>query len=303
MKVLTKWCVALAYCMRRRFAETRMSPGATPAAVHRTPNDMATADGSTLPKTKERRLCADALYALAVVGAVAGFALIGRDVEALYSARTAVSAGHSRSDPNASARGLAPDALESTGFAAPTDANAWAEAIGACARPGSRVQSLVESFRGTPAQRIAQVYLWTAQHWKYEPDRDRDWLIPAETLLQPGNLRGDCKAIAILLAASSAQLGIATRIVATRALSGQAGHVQTQVLLCRPGEDPTPVIDRMAAVWSQPGQTPDFGRADLPLVLTSEGWFLALDGGPPPKRIDGLGPVEVTVSSASRATK
>lgn len=236
-----------------------------------------------------RRRRVDALYVLGLVASLGAFWLVGRDVLVIRSgADKAINSRSSRAPPGPGS------------FPAPPQAGAWAEAMERCARPGPRTQSFVESFKGTPSQRIARIYIWIAQHWEYRADRDQDWLTPAETLLQPGMLRGDCKAIAILLAASSAQLGIATRMVATRGLDGQAGHVQAQVLLCRPGEDPTPVVDTMTAVWSSLGQTSDDGKADLPLILTSQGWFMSLDGGPPPRRIDRLGPVEVIVASASR---
>ena len=243
----------------------------------------------TAVTASRRRHRVDALYVLGLVASLAAFWLVGRDVFVIQrGADKAINRPLSRAPPRPGS------------FPAPPQARAWAAAMERCAQPGPRIQSFVESFKGTPSQRIAQIYVWIAQHWEYDADRDQDWLTPAETLLEPGMLRGDCKAIAILLAASSAQLGIATRMVATRGLDGQAGHVQAQVLLCRPGEDPTPVVNTMTAVWNPLGQTSDDGKADLPLILTSQGWFMALDGGPPPRRIDRLGPVEVIVASASR---
>ncbi len=262
-----------------------------------------------------RRRRVDVLYALGLLASLAGFALIGKDVVAVGTgAGKPVDSRPAEVSPGPSAiplpstqkirteasRGSPP---RSGSFPAPRQPKAWAEAMVKCARPGPRVQRFVQSFAGTPSQRIAEIYLWIAGHLEYAADQDQDWLTPAETLLEPGMLRGDCKAVALLLAAASAELGIANRMVATRGLGTAAGHVQTQLLLCRPGEDPRPIVDTMAAVWNQLGPTTNDGKAEFPLVLTSEGWYLALDGGPPPKRVKGLGPVEVIVSSSGRTDR
>lgn len=266
----------------------RLRQGAAPSTTLDTSRALSTTRSSA-----GRRRRVDALYALGLLASIAGFALVGNDVVALQNGP------HKKVAPR-----LANNTARPGSFPAPPEAKAWAEAIAGCVRPGPKVQQFVESFQGTPSQRIAQIYIWIAQHLQYDADRgDQDWLTPAETLLEPGMLHGDCKAIAILLAASSTQIGIANRLVATRGMNGSAGHVQTQILLCRPGEDPTPVVDHMTALWNSLGHITDDGKADLPLVLTTQGWYLALDGGPPPRRTDRLGPVEVIVSSASRTDK
>jgi len=232
------------------------------------------------------------LHALTLIAAFCGFALVGNDTMQIWSHRQEKPSPTNQSPPRPTGS-----------FPAPTEARAWAEAIATCAQPGPRIAKFVESFEGNKAQRMAQIYDWTAQHWSYEADQDQDWLTPAESLFEPGMLRGDCKNLAVLFAASSAQLGIASRIIATRGLDGRPGHVQTQALICRPGEDPTSVLDTMTAVWRKPGQTTEHGKADLPLVLTKEGWYLALDGGPQPRHVDKLGPPEVVVSFVGRITK
>lgn len=301
---------ALSDWTRRTIAAAKKcySPLPTDGAVPRRVKDANQAPATGGVDSRRHRV--DALYAFGVLAAIAGFVLVGNDINALRNRATVPttsSRGAStlpqRPDPGTPLEPLAPVLRKPSPFPAPTDPKAWAEAIATCARPGPRVKSFVESFDGTPSQRIAQIYVRIAQHWHYAPDTDHDRLIPAETLLEPGMLRGDCKAVAILLAAASAELGIANRMVATRGLTTAAGHVQTQLLLCRPGEDPRPIVDTMAAVWNQLGQTTNDGKAEFPLVLTAEGWYLALDGGQPPKRVEGLGPVEVIVSSSGRTDR
>jgi len=289
-------------------ASARKTPQPALDGVPRTITQSVDAADPRCRVTRRSRHGIDAFYFLTLVASLAGFSLIGNDLVAVRrdrDERSTATPTMRRADVFPSIKTGDSDRLPRVpgSFPAPSQAKAWAEALAACARPGTQVGRLVDSFEGTPAQRIAQVYLWTARHWKYQADRDQDWLTPAEKLLESGTLFGDCKAIAVLLAAGSTQLGIVNRIVATRGLDGGTGHVQTQILLCRPGEDPTPVVDTMTAVWNSLGQTPDDGKADLPLVLTTQGWYLALDGGPPPRRIDRLGPVEVIVSSASRTDK
>jgi hypothetical protein len=58
-------------------------------------------------------------------------------------------------------------------------------------------------------------------------------------------------------------------------------------------------LNAMRAVWKTLGPNKD-DKAELPLFLTPEGWYLTLDGGVPPERVERLGPLEAVVTSTCR---
>lgn len=117
----------------------------------------------TAATANRRRRRVDALYVLGLVASLGAFWLVGRDVFVIQrGADKAINPPLSRAPPRTGS------------FPAPPQARAWAEAMERCARPGPRIQSFVESFKGTPSQRIAQIYVWIAQHWEYDADRDQD---------------------------------------------------------------------------------------------------------------------------------
>lgn len=245
-----------------------------------TGGDDTTAERAT-PRAHARK---DALYLITLVAALGGFGLIGRDAGTLWISPDKT-AGIVSSEPRSRA----------SATVAPKDARAWGEAVASCATPGARTRAFVTSFPGSPAERMAAIFEWVAEHWHYEADRDQDWLVTAESLLDQRELRGDCKSIGILLFACSAQLGINARIVATKGSYGGAGHLQAQILISSPNQDPGPTLRAMTAVWKSPGHHAVSER-DLPLELAAEGWYLQLDGGVPPARVDNLGPVELIIT-------
>jgi hypothetical protein len=219
---------------------------------------------------------------------IAGLALAGKDIIALLDATR-----------NSSGQGpaVSPERQPQGFFAAPSDLTAWTAAVRSCAIPGDRVHEFVRSFPGSPAQQIAAIYDWTATHWTYKPDTGTDFLASAETIAATG-FTADCKAVAIWLAAVSAELGIRSRVVVTRGRAGKPGHLHTEIAIAGPNEDPTEVLDVMKATWAQRGR-PVFANQPLPIEVTGDGYtFLILDGGVPPSRPQLLGDLEAVISTA-----
>ncbi len=251
-----------------------------------------TVNGGNRPRGEDarRRRRSDLLNLLALVGALAGFAIIGKD---------AATIGSRRAD-SASVRGSeAAHPADAGSFPAPADLKGWTEALAACARPGPNVKALVASFPGGPAEKMAALYAAVARDWQYEADDSQDRFTPAEILAQPGMKRGDCKQIATLLYASAVDLGITARMIATRGTESAAGHVHTEILLCRPQEDPSGTLEAMSAVWkAAQGRDATSHPAEYPLVWTGGGVYLILDGGPTPSNYQHqLGTVEAIISS------
>jgi len=233
---------------------------------------------------------ADLLHLVALAGALAGFVLVGRDVAAIGMR------------PAASAADRAPAASRPANggsFPAPVDVKGWTEALAACARPGPRVREFVKSFPGGPAEKMAAIYAEVVRAWKYEPDSGRDRFTPAEVLVQPGMMRGDCKHVATLLYSCAVEIGITARMVVTGGHDGGAGHVRTEILLCRPREDPAATLEAMSTVWNVTKGRDTAGQpGEYPLNWTADGVFLILDGGSTPSKYQQqLGSVEAIISS------
>jgi hypothetical protein len=179
-------------------------------------------------------------------------------------------------------------------FMAPRNPASWQKAMAECAKPGPNVNAFVNSFHGSPTAKMAQAYAFIAKKWHYSADEGHDWLSNAEDLLrQPDGVSADCKSIAVVLSACARELGVDSRIVATRGSGKHPGHVQTQIQLAGPNQDPIPVIARMARIWGAPGAV----SSTLPLLQLESGTWLVLDGGLPPRTIKNLGAVEVVINN------
>jgi hypothetical protein len=233
---------------------------------------------------------ADLLHLAALAGAFAGLAIVGRDVAAI-GMRPAESAGDRAPAASRPANGGS--------FPAPVDLKGWTEALATCAKPGPRVREFVKSFPGGPAEKMAAIYAEVARAWIYEPDSGRDRLTPAEVLVQPGMMRGDCKHVATLLYACAVEIGITARMVVTGGHDGGTGHVRTEILLCRPQEDPTATLEAMSTAWKATQGRDTAGQpGEYPLNWTADGVFLILDGGSTPSKYQQqLGSVEAIISS------
>lgn len=232
-------------------------------------------------KTRKRKLLWITL--LLVVTGLAGAGYSGKATMAAGLLRTAI---HYRTSTSAAPR---PGA-----FPAPSQPAAWKKAVAECAKPGPYVRVFVNSFPGKPPEKMAQIYMFIAQKWQYSADHDRDWLTPAEALLQqPDQISADCKSIAIVLSACARELGVDSQMVATRGNVTHPGHVQTQIELSGPKQDPVPVIARMARIWGTPGAV----DSTLPLLRLESGTWLVLDGGLPPRKVENLGAVEAVINN------
>lgn len=215
-----------------------------------------------------------------------GFTLLGRDAIRIARADASVVGQESK----APSEKLIPAAYLRGRFRASRNAGRWTKELIACATVGPRVKGFAEAFPGSPIEKVIGLYSKVSHEWLHQddPDSDTDWFISADDLLRPGNFMGDCEDRAVLLASVLQAWNVTSRIVVTTPSKTYPGHVFTQVLIGKPGDDPKPVLNKMEHKWLR---SPNWS-ANAPVQTDAEGTWLTLDGGSVPKDIADLGPRE-----------